>query len=670
MSDVFERNLQRLMGRYEPKLPSSEFRQDLRRRLLAQPSGRTQWTPYLLGAAAAAAVVLFLLLRTDPLAPANGPGLVADDGSKKGAGADENQGPQQVATPDGGTDRRPIDNELVEQGPQRAEIGANLPEGMARLITRVTGPNGEVIEDYRLWTRTQRPLPEVSDPRALQVSSDRGEAQVDLSAESYKVVVEAPPYATWTVSGLQLTSGQVHPLDIQLEEGHELRGHVIDAETGAPIEGALVLAEADLAYEVLDLAGEDLARDNLGSPPLASVRTDSAGAFHLPSLSSGAHGLRACAPGYAPAWSEDFKLPGAAPLLLELRRGGRVHGVVQDASGAPLTGARVVISKITIDRPVRVMTYGGAITDDQGVYSVENMSPGYFVALVLRADDTTHAIRQGKVAEGESTRIDFLPSEPRGFVEGTLTDAEGVPLADYKVSLSPEENAHFEGWVGTSTDAKGRFRLPPVQAGHYALLVSPSFPSVVRWGSVEVPERGSVRVDLTLEPTRIEGTLKVPEGESMQGLSLVLLGESSSGELTFFGRQEPTPAGHYSFEGLPRGQYLLALLSLNPRLGSLPARKVELTDGIVEDFELAPGGGLDLSVQDKRGEPVAGEWVYIHDEAGTPFGFDASPKTRADGTLPMPTLAPGMWEISVRGRSELIEVRAGRVTEHVFVLRD
>src|SRR5262245_16429119 len=102
-----------------------------------------------------------------------------------------------------------------------------------------------------------------------------------------------------------------------------LEGVVKDA-AGKPVDKALVLAHL---------------HDRTGGRTLAT-RSDATGAFTLPLDPPGDDALRVEAAGLAPYTADHVTVPKGG-LTVTLRAGGSIEGVVKDARGRPVAGARV-----------------------------------------------------------------------------------------------------------------------------------------------------------------------------------------------------------------------------------------------------------------------------------------------------------------------------------------
>ena len=89
----------------------------------------------------------------------------------------------------------------------------------------------------------------------------------------------------------------------ELDRGGRVRGRVVDAETGEPIDGAIVLSESDtpLSYLWSSLA-------QLPEKGATGLTTRADGAFDFLHLSAGIQQLRASKPGFAPVWSDPIPL--------------------------------------------------------------------------------------------------------------------------------------------------------------------------------------------------------------------------------------------------------------------------------------------------------------------------------------------------------------------------
>ncbi len=169
-----------------------------------------------------------------------------------------------------------------------------------------------------------------------------------------------------------------------------VRGHVIEAGSGTPIEGAVVR-----------IAGQDA----------SAQTTDSAGRFTSYSLEEGDVVLEVTHPDYLAS-----ECPAAVPsevdcALVPSSRDGQLRLLTVDREGNP-------VAKATVS--VRGPSEHQLISDSNGVASVPAIAPGAYTA---RVDDSAFllAVRDFDVAERQETTVQLRfvrkPSKPRVVVK-------------------------------------------------------------------------------------------------------------------------------------------------------------------------------------------------------------------------------------------------------------
>jgi hypothetical protein len=265
-------------------------------------------------------------------------------------------------------------------------------------------------------------LPAVSDPLWTTFTATQGESFTgtiaDLRPGTYDVFVEAEGFAVARKLGVGLTAGVALDVDIELAPSREARGVVRDAESGAPIAGAIVLAEALIPAQVIPFHpdGSGLWR------AATTSRTD--GSFTLRGLDAAAADLRVSAPGYAAVWVNQvrtFELDAeSAPLFgdpIELHRGGSVAGRIARPDGSSWAAARVIASRMGSGVFGERMSFGLGESDSDGAYRIDDLPPGDYV--VLAFDPTAFgmpATRNFRVEGSEVVHIDVGPTDRRDRV--------------------------------------------------------------------------------------------------------------------------------------------------------------------------------------------------------------------------------------------------------------
>jgi protocatechuate 3,4-dioxygenase beta subunit len=190
-------------------------------------------------------------------------------------------------------------------------------------------------------------------------------AFIGLGSEPLQLTVE--PTSPWIPPPpTQVVPGVAGPLEIRLERGHALGGHV-RGDDGRPVVGARVRVR---------WAADEPDGDGVRE---ADGRTDEAGRFRLPRVGSGP--LTVAVEG---VWSEPwpyrpFVAEGVEPdtldLDLRLERGGDLTGVVVDPEGNPVRSGSVSIWR---RREGRAPTHHVVGVDERGRFVVPELEPGIY----------------------------------------------------------------------------------------------------------------------------------------------------------------------------------------------------------------------------------------------------------------------------------------------------
>jgi len=211
-------------------------------------------------------------------------------------------------------------------------------------------------------------------------------------------------------------------------------------------------------------------------------------------------------------------------LEAKLERGVRVGGVVNDPKGKPVSGAEVVIHKITQTGPREYarLDYETARTDKDGRWSSESVPAGFegfrfqishpehrsmvFTGASSSSADTRTLSRDDLLA-GKAVAV--LPAAVR--IEGIVADASGQPVKE--VDLRVIEPGRPDIGRPVKCDAQGRFSLVVPQPGDISLMaqakgyrpklqtvtVEPDLPPLTLTLAKTQPFRGRV-VDQSREP--------------------------------------------------------------------------------------------------------------------------------------------------------------------------
>lgn len=270
------------------------------------------------------------------------------------------------------------------------------------------------------------------------------------------------------------------PARVELEEAHKatpapkvkspgavsLRGQVVD-RFGAPIAGARVLAAADTGL-ALDL---ELERE---FPWMKRQRTetDAEGRFRFEAVDPGTLQLAVRAAGFAPHQQRGVAVPPTDTELepIVVARGAILSGLVVDADGRPVGGARIVRAELDEGMPFFLAEREAlAETGADGRFRVDQLACGAW-RFVVRSEDHPDLTVEG-LAEEPGIELGGLRWQlaPGAILAGTVT---GIPEAERGLlevrALRGEGGEHFLGFGAArvaKVESSGTFLLRGLDVG-------------------------------------------------------------------------------------------------------------------------------------------------------------------------------------------------------------
>jgi len=464
--------------------------------------------------------------------------------------------------------------------------------------------------------------------------------------------------------------------DVQpADGGSRLHGRVLTPQ-GTPAAGAIVGTGSLEHFQAAAKPAHFLTTtcDELGRFAFADLGAD------LASDLGAAHDARwieltATHPDAAPSATASFYLENGKltdPVVLQLRAGGRVHGVVLRPDGKPAA-----------EREVRLTSDFGAPPrsvrcDDYGLFEFASVAVGRWTILTFPGEDEVAELRLGEpnsvsafehlaqrtfqVQDGADVSIELgrPPLQPV-TVDGRVTRA-GQPHSALLQFVGAGERA-LELQRIARTDADGNYRVALSEPGVYLLKITafdaPGTHYVER--VVQVPAHAEWRHDIELPGGAIRGRVVDAEGRPVAGVSVRLKREDGARTLlTAFSDARPTREdGTFAFERLDDGRWSLSASAestaeqgeiAGPIAASVSAA-LEVRDGRSVDgveIRLAKGALLRGISLDDRGVPLGLASIVVHAADGslvTPFAWVASD---VDGAFLGPALAPGEYWVHAR----------------------
>ena len=269
-----------------------------------------------------------------------------------------------------------------------------------------------------------------------------------------------------------------------------VRGKVVDAATGVPVDRGLV-------------AVRSWARD--WGPPLRD------GTFEV-FVPRNADALVVAAPGYARSRVEQAEL--ADGLVVRLERGFAVEGTARDVPGRPVAGVKVFASREVSDWDTVTLT---ATTDEHGHYRIEGLPRGDPIVFALGAGHCARGPHPWSEEGKEALRVPLSPegAAKRDFVLAKaavlrvrVLDHEGRPVRRALAYIQPR-GSYFDLWdeagdlARAETDDRGiaEFRTVLPNAEHDATVLATGHANrSVRVAAI--PSGGDLQLDVVLPVPR------------------------------------------------------------------------------------------------------------------------------------------------------------------------
>ncbi len=246
-----------------------------------------------------------------------------------------------------------------------------------------------------------------------------------------------------------------------LRQGDGVRGIVVD-DLGQPLEDYRIVA--------IPGGGDPWNRPTIGRVTL-KVQDSEDGAFELEGLKEGLFELDVSAKGYSSLGDESVEIPwNGTPLKIVMSRDATVTGLVRDAAGVPLHGARVELDHTNDSGPFSFMSSTRSdTTEEDGTFEFKFVAPGE-ISITAEADG---------FASSSAHTTTLLPAEERTGIELTMRTGAAIvgqihasvgKLADVEVTV---RGGDLDAWEQTTTDASGAFEIEGLSPGEYQVWFEP-----------------------------------------------------------------------------------------------------------------------------------------------------------------------------------------------------
>jgi hypothetical protein len=327
-----------------------------------------------------------------------------------------------------------------------------------------------------------------------------------------------------------------------------ITGQIVDA-AGRPVSAAIV---------TLSGAGVgSVSRTGPTTPPAQPrVLTGADGRFVFSNLPAGRFGVAATRSGYAEG-SFGRRRPGGtgqqialsetqrtADVVIRMWKHAALGGTVTDEAGEPVVAlqVRVFANTLTGGRK-RFMSFGGAVTDDRGVYRFSNLPPGEYKVVASPPPVAARASAASAVVTGGGRGGDQMSE-----LASMLLGGRGIEVGDALMAVG-------RGTAVPPPPVNGRVQIYP-PTFHPAAASASHSPAIVIG-----PGEERLGVDVQLQPVsaaRVSGTAIAPSGPaSMVSLRLVPAASEEIDPAAFTPVTGADAGGAFVFPAVVPGEYRL-----------------------------------------------------------------------------------------------------------------
>jgi hypothetical protein len=486
----------------------------------------------------------------------------------------------------------------------------------------------------------------------------------------YRLEATAEDLAPGGIAELVVRPGQVSgPHKVVLAAGESLEGVVTDVD-GEVVEGArvtLVLGDASRGAN----RRVRMQRHDMGAQvPLARADTvsDASGVFHFSHVATGQQTTLIAS---HPLYPETRVVTEERHVKIVMEQPGQIAGQV-------LREGKGVIGQMVVMEGGSGM--GRTTTAEDGRFVSGPLTPGRYRVGVMRGpefrefdmpDDRSYQllmVQAGKRSE-VTFNLDPAPDTAEVICE-VMNDAQ--PAAGITVRISRMQNGFFQG--GCVTGADGTCSIPGVPTGEVTIGATIDSEQD-RDRSVQrtevIPQVQQHRIRLSIPQTKMGGVVFLAsDGSPVAGARVTVntIGEQNDGvgEGAFFTTQTDS-LGRFTINHIPMGTYRVAAAKAGLARRILESVSIHGNTRSAETIrlDLAPGGWVDITVNDEAGkglrgiafdvETPEGEPVFVLSSIGTETTdasgrayFDVLPaKPLVIKTYPKGGLEPLRWDVTL-----------------------
>ncbi|HSX26867.1 MAG TPA: carboxypeptidase regulatory-like domain-containing protein [Chlamydiales bacterium] len=322
---------------------------------------------------------------------------------------------------------------------------------------------------------------------------------------------------------------------------------------------------------------------------------------------------------------------------------GNFAGIVTDSvTGHPISGVLVIANKGNQQR-------GSTTTDENGTYLFSNLNPSNYTLIASEPGYRTQAIG-ARLANNETTIVNFALVPTGGTISGTVTNATSVPISGASVEI-------FQGQTlitTATTDGSGAYSAPDLAPGVYNVVASATgFQTQSQGATVQLGLVTTVSFALIVNPGSISGTVKDSLANPIEGALVEVFDQS-----ILVGFANTDSGGNYTIPNLPPSHYVVVASAEGYQTEAVGAA---VTSGMTTTvaFVLAqPVGTIAGTVRDAVTlRPISGATINIF----SGVTLITSLLTDPNGQYEVPEFAPGNYTVSATANGYQTQLQGATV---------
>lgn len=408
------------------------------------------------------------------------------------------------------------------------------------------------------------------------------EVAVD-EGNTYRLDVAHHTYSSQEREGVAAGERNV---DIAMEGLGIVEGQVLDAVTGKPIP----------RFEVAHTSGLSDSYDFQFLGYIAFYNEE--GRFRIDDVETGETTIHVRAAGYGPGLQQiaDVKAGEAnLGIQFQLQAGASIAGIVLDANGAPIQGARIHLGDSTgLWLMSESLEDAAATSDAEGRFTVDSLG-SELTAISATHADYANATVEVALEPGKTEQVEIVMAAS-GTVEG-IVSTDGTPASDQTVFVQTETMADLQM---ATTDAKGFYSISGIAPGEVTISASATHDGATRsqdkTARVEAGATTTLNFNIEFGSGAVEGLLLSGGQPVSDGyIAAMLVGATENHVASISGTVSPD--GTYRISGLDAGDY--KVMAQAGGLGNGPSRTRTLNatvgEGETVHLDIDLDGGSHIS---------------------------------------------------------------------------